>query len=119
MDQRTELQNRLLGGQKPKGIAKDMGVSERTIWRLKKAFGQDDGTYHAVAAQKATRQKTDRQMMLDLSEIVKDAPKITLEELRSKAIEDEIFESEEQAPDKHDISKDAGYGIPVQTSTYG
>ena len=53
MERRTELVNRVSGGQPiggAEGIAKTMNISTRTIYRLLKQFKQPDGSYEAVPA---------------------------------------------------------------------
>ena len=97
-EQREELQNRFTANQPVKGITETMGV-----YRLKRQWVQPDGTYVATDLQRVPKQSIDRQQLLDLSEIVRKSPKISLRELRQQSIEDGIFDSSDSAPDKSTI----------------
>ena len=83
--QRTELQNRFMTNQSAKSIAKTMAIHPRTVYRLKRKWVQPDGSYIATALKRLPRQTIDRQQLLDLSEIVRENPKISLRELRERA----------------------------------
>ena len=58
---REEIANRLMGGQTPKGISKDLGISLKTIYRLKGKFQQEDGTYLALPAEVASTRAFSRE----------------------------------------------------------
>ena len=45
LEQRSELANRLNGGQPPVGIATDMNISVKTVYRLKRQFEQEEGNF--------------------------------------------------------------------------
>ena len=86
IEQRENLANRYNGGQQPKDIAAEMNISARTVYPLIKQFAADDGFLTAVAPRIKMSTSIDRDMLLDLSEMMQESPKITLQELRSQAI---------------------------------
>ena len=96
---REDVATRLSGGQTPKQIAETLNLSLKTVYRLKKSFIRDDDTYVAPPMVRTVRQKINREKLLQLSEIMKSTPNITLKELLAKAIMDGIFDNEESAPD--------------------
>ena len=96
---REDVATRLSGGQTPKHIAETLNLSLKTVYRLKKSFIHDDDTYVSPPMARTVRQKINREKLLQLSEIMKSTPNITLKELLAKAIMDGIFDNEESAPD--------------------
>ena len=96
---REDVATRLSGGQTPKHIAETLNLSLKTVYRLKKSFIHDDDTYVAPPMARTVRQKINREKLLQLSEIMKSTPNVTLKELLAKAIMDGIFDNEESAPD--------------------
>jgi transposase len=78
---------RLSGGQTPKAIANTLGLSVKTIYRLRRQFRQPDGTFLAVAASVATKQAFTREQLVEMSQWLEEEPKLTLNlELREKAV---------------------------------
>ena len=55
-DIRQDVATRLTAGQTPKAIAETLQISLKSVYRLKRAFRQADGSYVAVAASIATKQ---------------------------------------------------------------
>ena len=53
LEQRSELANRLNGGQPPAGIATDMNISVKTVYRLKHQFEHEEGNFEAVPPETA------------------------------------------------------------------
>ena len=93
LEQREELQNRFTANQPVKGITETMGIHPRTVYRLRREFKQADGSYVAADLQRVPKQSINRQQLLDLSDLVRNNPKISLRELRQQSIEDGIFDS--------------------------
>ena len=75
---REDIANRLMGGQTPKGISKDLGISLKTVYRLKGKFQQDDGTYLALPAEVASARAFTRDTLVQISEWLVAEPKLTL-----------------------------------------
>ena len=98
-DVRNDIATRLTAGQKPKDIAEALDISSKTIYRYKKSFLRDGDTYVAPEIKSTPRECISREQLLALSDIMHNNPKITLKELLQKAIEDNIFDSAETAPD--------------------
>ena len=98
---RNDIATRLTTGQKPKDIAEALNISSKTIYRYKKTFLRDakDNSYIAPEIKATPRESISREQLLALSDIMTQNSKITLKELMYKAIHDNIFESEDTAPD--------------------
>ena len=65
-EQRQELVNRINGGQRiggPTGIAAEMKIAVKTIYRLKEKFTQPDGSFEAQAAVVARKQAFTRETL--------------------------------------------------------
>ena len=77
-DTRVDLATRLSGGQTPTQIAETLNISLKTVYRLKKSFIRDCDTYVAPPMTRTVRQKIDREKLLQLSQIMKTTPNITL-----------------------------------------
>jgi len=80
-------------------MAEILNLSLKTVYRLKKLFIHDDDEYIDLPMPRTVREKINREKLLQLSQIMKSTPNITLKELLAKAITDGIFDSEESAPD--------------------
>ena len=96
---REDIANRLMGGQKPKGISKDLGISLKTIYRLKAKFQQIDGSYEAVPAEIASTRAFSRETLVQISEWLVAEPKITLKEITLKLVTEGLYNSIEEVPD--------------------
>jgi uncharacterized protein YerC len=66
--QRQDIAVRLTGGQTANSIATFLGLSVKTVSRLSKQFKQPDGSFEAIAANKATKQAFTRQKLVDISQ---------------------------------------------------
>jgi transposase len=101
MERRTELVNRVTGGQPisgAEGIAKTMKISTRTIYRLLKQFKQPDGSYEAVPATVARKVSFSRENLIAISQWLQNEPKITLQEIRERLVSERIYPSIELVP---------------------
>ena len=96
---REDIANRLMGGQTPKGISKDLGISLKTIYRLKGKFQQEDGTYVALPAEVASTRAFTRDTLVQISEWLVAEPKITLKEITLKLVTEGLYNSIEEVPD--------------------
>jgi transposase len=96
---REDIANRLMGGQKPKGISKDLGISLKTIYRLKAKFQQIDGSYEAVPAEIASTRAFSRETLVQISEWLVAEPKITLNEITLKLVTEGLYNNIEEVPD--------------------
>jgi transposase len=106
LQKRQEIVNRVSGGQKisgPSGIAKEMGVSIKTIYKLLRQFRQEDGSYLAMPARIARRQSLLREHLVFLSETLQASPKLTLAELRAKLLSEGHFTTLDDVPDSSTI----------------
>jgi transposase len=65
-EQRTELANRLNGGQPLAHIAAEMGISVKTVYRLKTRFQQEDGIFEALAPDKAPKRAFNREELVQI-----------------------------------------------------
>ena len=102
LERRQELVNRINGGQiisGPNGISAEMGISVKTIYRLKSKFTQPDGSYEAQPAAIAMKQALTRDTLVELSQWLQAEPKLTLKELREKLVEEKIYDSLKNVPD--------------------
>jgi transposase len=99
-DVRQDVATRLTAGQTPKSISETLTISLKTVYRLKRAFRQPDGTYLAAAASVSTKQAFDRDQLVQISEWLLDEPKLTLAELRQKAVTEECYDSIDAVPDQ-------------------
>lgn len=103
LERRQELINRISGGQQisgPNGIAAEMKVSIKTVYRLKKRFEQNDGSYSVEPAAVARKRGLTREALVNLSQWLDYAPKITLKEMRLKLVTDGFYSSLEEVPDQ-------------------
>jgi len=103
LERRQELINRISGGQRisgPTGIAAEMDVSIKTVYRLKKRFEQDDGSYIVEPAVVARKRGLTREALVNLSQWLQDAPKLTLKEMRLKLVTEGFYSSLEEVPDQ-------------------
>ena len=102
LERRQELINRISSGQQisgPNGIAAEMGVAIKTVYRLKKRFEQDDGSYIVEPADVAKKQALTREALVSLSQWLQEAPKLTLKEMRLKLVTEGFYSSLEEVPD--------------------
>lgn len=99
-DQRQDIAVRLTGGQTAKSIATTLGIGVKTVYRLSKQFKQPDGSFEAVAASKATKQAFNREQLVEISQWLTAEPKLTLKELREKAVTEGFYDSLEEVPDQ-------------------
>jgi transposase len=97
---REDIATRLNGGQTPRGIAEVLGISVSTIHRLKRQFRQQDGTYVAVAARRAVKQAFNREALVEIAQWLQENPKLTVLELRLKAVEEGLYSTVEDVPDQ-------------------
>ena len=95
---REDIANRLMGGQKPKGISKDLGISLKTIYRLKAKFQQIDGSYEAVPAEIASTRAFSRETLVQISEWLVAEPKITLNEITLKLVTEGLYNNIDDVP---------------------
>jgi transposase len=102
---RQEFANRVNGGQSVKKIALAMGVSLSTAHRLKAQFSDAQGVLTAVPGKPAFKEKISREQLLALSEMMKAAPKITLEEMQLQAVEERIFRNADTVPSISALSR--------------
>ena len=102
LQKRQEIVNRISGGQKisgPSGIAKQMNISVKTIYKLLRQFKQEDGSYLVMSARIARRQSLTRTHLVYLSETLQASPKLTLAELRAKLVSEGHFTTLANVPD--------------------
>ena len=90
-DQRQDIAVRLTGGQTAKSIASTLGLSVKTVYRLRKQFKQPDGSLEAVAASNAPKQAFNREQLVEISQWLTAEPKLTLKELREKAVTEGFY----------------------------
>jgi transposase len=103
---RQEIVNRVSGGQRisgPAGIAKQMGVSIKTIYKLLRSFKQQDGSYIVTPARIARKQSLTREHLVFLSETLQASPKMTLAELRQQLVNEGHFTTLDDVPDSSTI----------------
>ena len=100
IDQRQMVTDRLMGGQSVKGISEDMGVALKTIYRLKKLFQRDDGSFEAVAARTTPKRAFDRDTLIQISMWLVESPKLTLKELRERLVSEGLYGGIEEVPDQ-------------------
>jgi transposase len=103
---RQEIVNRVTGGQRvsgPAGIAKEMGVSVKTIYKLLRQFRLEDGSYLVTPARIARKQSLTREHLVFLSETLQASPKLTLAELRAKLVSEGHFTTLANVPDSSTI----------------
>ena len=101
-EKRQELVNRINGGQRisgPNGIAAEMGIAVKTIYRLKAKFTQADGSFEVQAAAVAKKQAFTRETLVEISQWLQAEPKLTLKELRERLVEQGIYGSLDSVPD--------------------
>ena len=114
---RTEIAARLNRGEAPNSIAQSLKVSLRTVYRLKKQFALGQNRYAAVPAPVAHVSTISMNQLLELSEVMRKAPKITIKELVSQAVEEGIFESEDTAPNPSTVYRKLSRQDRVQVAT--
>lgn len=68
LETRQDIATRLQAGQKPQAVAEAVGVSLKTVYRLRRKFRQPDGTLQAVAAQMATKQAFTRDQLVEIAQ---------------------------------------------------
>ena len=98
-EQRTELANRLNGGQPLANIAAEMKISVKTVYRLKTQFEQEDGNFEAIPPQTASKRAFNREELIQISEWLQDEPKLTLAEIRDKLVTEGFYSSLQDVPD--------------------
>ena len=99
-DLRTEVQDRLNGGQNVAGIAAEMKIAKKTVYRLKQRFQLADGSFQAVAASRSTKQALSRANLVEISQWLLAEPKLTISELRRKLVSEGLFDSISSVPDQ-------------------
>ena len=103
LEQREAIADRTMGGESPKSIARDVGVSSRTIYRLIHEFDElGDGHLIARPPKKKPSTSVNREQLMWMSAMMRDYPKITLREIRETAIEVGVF-TEDDCPDQATI----------------
>lgn len=100
-DLRETVAARLADGENADAIATAVGISSRTVYRLRRKLARGEGTGSRVAH----RESISREQLLQLSRLVAAAPKVTLKELISRAVENGIFQSHETAPDPSTVQR--------------
>jgi len=75
---RQDIAVRLNGGQTPSSIATTLGLGVKTVYRLRRQFRQANGSFQAVAASVATKQAFSREQLVEISQWLLQAPKLTL-----------------------------------------
>jgi transposase len=106
LEKRQEIVNRVTGGQRiggPVGIAKELGVSIKTIYKLLRQFRQEDGSYLVMPARIALKQSLAREHLVFLSETLQASPKLTLAELRQALVSEGLFTTLDDVPDSSTI----------------
>lgn len=98
--QRQDIAVRLNGGQTPKSVAVTLGISVKTVYRLRRQFRQANGTFQAVAASLATKEAFSREQLVEISQWLLAAPKLTLAEIRQKGVDEDFFSTLEEVPDQ-------------------
>ena len=98
MARRTEVANRLNGGEPPASIARAMNIGKKTVYRYKRLFVQPDGTHVPVAPQFAAKVRLERGALLKISGWLQENPKLTLKEIREKLVEGEEYKTIEEVP---------------------
>ena len=107
-DVREDVARRLTGGQTIESISATLGIPVRTLYRMKKRFARYDGGQRFESEQKLNKRvvpKITRDQIEQMSDIMANNSKITLTELRQKAIDDGIFLNAAEAPDISTIYK--------------
>ena len=99
-DQRQDVAVRLTGGQTTTSIATTLGIGVKTVYRLRKQFKLPDGSFEAFAASKATKQAFNREQLVEISQWLTAEPKLTLKELREKAVTEGFYDSLQEVPDQ-------------------
>jgi len=99
MSVRTQIANQLNTGRMVAAIATDLGLSQQSVYRLKKKFQQGDGTFVAAPASVATKQAFSRAQLVEISQWLEAEPKLTLAELRQKAVAEGWYTSLDKVPD--------------------
>ena len=97
---RQDIAVRLNGGQTPSSIANTLGLGVKTVYRLRRQFRQANGSFQAVAASVATKQAFSREQLVEISQWLLQAPKLTLAEIRQKTVDEEFFGTLEEVPDQ-------------------
>ena len=97
---RQDIATRLGGGQTPRSIAETLHVGLKTVYRLRRAFRQPDGSFQAVAANMATKQAFTREQLVECAGWLQEEPKLTLAELLDKAVAEGFFANVGEAPDE-------------------
>ena len=98
MARRTEVANRLNGGESPASIANAMNIGGETVYRYKRLLVQPDGTHIPVAPQVATKVRLEREALLKISGWLQETPKLTLKEIREKLVEEDEYKTIEEVP---------------------
>jgi transposase len=98
-DVREDIANRLASGQRPAGIAAELSIAVKTVYRLKKKFQQEDGTFEAIPASIAAKRSFNRDTLVQISEWLVAEPKLTLSEMRRKLVSEGLYENIEEVPD--------------------
>ena len=99
-DQRQDIAVCLTGDQTAKSIASTLGLSVKTVYRLRKQFKQPDGSLEAVAASNAPKQAFNREQLVEISQWLTAEPNVTLKELREKAVTEGFYDSLQEVPDQ-------------------
>ena len=81
-------------------IAAVLGIGNKTVYRLRRQFRQANGAFTAAAASVATRQAFTREHLVDISQWLLKAPKLTLAEIRQKTVDEGFFSDLEGVPDQ-------------------
>ena len=95
---RQDIANRRQGGQPVAAISADLGVPIRTIHRLLREFEEDDGQLVARPSRRRIGTSISRDHLIALSGYMSDNPKITLQQILYRSIEDGHF-SQDASPD--------------------
>ena len=85
---REDVATRLNGGQSAMDIAAVLGIGNKTVYRLRRQFRQANGAFTAAAASVATRQAFTREHLVDISQWLLEAPKLTSAEIRQKTVDE-------------------------------
>ena len=98
--QRQDIATRLNGGQTPSSIASVLVLGVKTVYRLMRQFRQEDGTFEAVEASRATKHAFSREQLVEISQWLLEAPKLTLAEIRQKSVHEGFFSTLDEVPDQ-------------------
>ena len=98
MARRTEVANRLNGGEPPASIARAMNIGKKTVYRYKRLFVQPDGTHVPAAPQFAAKVRLERGALLKISGWLHKNQKLTLKEISEKLVEGEECKTIEEVP---------------------